>query len=443
MKLNYRRTFLVGLAFMSICAFWQMYDNVIPLILTNSFKMNEVLSGIIMGADNVLALFLLPAFGALSDRCSTRIGRRMPFVIFGTAAAVILMTILPVVDNSFFSSPSETKIIFFIIVLGMLLLAMGTYRSPAVALMPDITPKPLRSKANAVINLMGALGGIIYLIITTFLYSAERTAGLAHVNYLPLFLIVAAIMIVSVLVLYLTIKENKLHQQLEEYEAAHPEENLTEDNGSGDAVLPKDVKKSLVFLLLSISCWFLGYNAVTTWFTTYASRMWDMALGQSSLCLTIGSVGAIIAYLPIGVVAGEIGRKKTIRAGVILLCTCFLCAFVLTLVLSGFSPILYVLFALVGVAWAAINVNSLPMVVEMCRGSDIGKFTGYYYTFSMAAQSLTPVISGWLIRNVSYKALFPYAAVCVALAFFTMSLVRHGDSTPEAKMNLEAFDVED
>ncbi len=443
MKLNYKRTFLVGLAFMSVCAFWQMYDNVIPLILTKTFKMNEVLSGVIMGADNVLALFLLPVFGALSDKCSTRIGRRMPFVVFGTIAAVILMTFLPAIDNSFFAEPSRLKVVMFTIVLGMLLIAFGTYRSPAVALMPDVTPKPLRSKANAVINLMGAIGGIIYLIITSFLYSAKRTAGLEHVNYMPLFLIVAAIMVVSVAILYLTIKENKLHKALEEYEAAHPEENLTENDGSGGAVLPKEVKRSLIFILLSISCWFLGYNAVTTWFTVYASQMWSMALGQSSMCLTIGSVGAIITYIPIGIIASKIGRKKTINFGVVLLCSCFLCGFILTLVLAGFSPLLYVLFALVGVAWAAINVNSLPMVVEMCKGSDIGKFTGYYYTFSMAAQSLTPVISGWLLRGISYKALFPYAAICVSLALLTMKQVRHGDSIPGAKVSIEAFDVDD
>ena len=166
MKLNNKRTILVGLAFLSICAFWQMYDNVVPLILKQTFHMNETLAGVIMGADNVLALFLLPFFGTLSDRTNTKIGKRMPFIIFGSAAAIILMNLLPILDNSYAAMPANGKIVVFVILLGLLLIAMGTYRSPAVALMPDVTPKPLRSKANAIINLMGAVGGIIYLGIT-------------------------------------------------------------------------------------------------------------------------------------------------------------------------------------------------------------------------------------------------------------------------------------
>ena len=175
MKLNIKRTTLVGLAFLSICAFWQMYDNVVPLILKQTFHMNETLAGVIMGADNVLALFLLPFFGTLSDRTNTKIGKRMPFIIFGSAAAIILMNLLPFLDNSYAAVPANGKIVVFVILLGLLLIAMGTYRSPAVALMPDVTPKPLRSKANAIINLMGAVGGIIYLGITSVMYPNSKT----------------------------------------------------------------------------------------------------------------------------------------------------------------------------------------------------------------------------------------------------------------------------
>lgn len=162
-KLNSRRTILVGLAFLSICTFWQMYDSVMTLILTDTFKLNETFAGAIMAADNVLALFLLPFFGALSDKTSTRIGRRMPFIVGGTAAAAILMNLIPLLDDRYAASPSTGILVLFIIVLGLLLVSMGTYRSPAVALMPDVTPKPLRSRANAIINLMGAVGGILYL----------------------------------------------------------------------------------------------------------------------------------------------------------------------------------------------------------------------------------------------------------------------------------------
>ncbi len=210
MKLNSKRTVLIGLAFMSICMFWQMYDGVIPLILKDTFHLEDGWAGVIMALDNVIALFLLPLLGAMSDKCHTRIGRRMPFIIGGTAVAVLLMTFIPILDNLYAASSNGIYLVLFIIGLGLLLIAMGTYRSPAVALMPDVTPKPLRSKANAIINLMGAVGGIIYLILTSVLYSNAKTAGLAHVNYQPLFIIVATSMVAAVVILFITIKEPKL-----------------------------------------------------------------------------------------------------------------------------------------------------------------------------------------------------------------------------------------
>ena len=439
MKLNNKRTVLIGLAFLSICAFWQMYDNIIPLILTNTFHMDETISGVIMAADNVLALFLLPFFGALSDRTSTRIGRRMPFILFGTVWAVVLMNILPVIDNSFARENSAVKLVLFVVTLGLLLVMMGTYRSPAVALMPDVTPKPLRSKANAIINLMGAVGGIFYLAVAAVMYPNEKTAGLSHVDYQPLFIVVSALMAVSVLVLYLTIREPELAEEERAYETAHPEQQLAEDDGSGNEVLPGEVKRSLAFLLVSISLWFIGYNAVTTWFTVYVGEVMGQGLGGASTCLLIATGGAIVSYLPIGAAASKIGRQKTIKGGACLLAACFLLGYFLTTRYTQINAVMFVVFALVGLAWAAINVNSLPMVVEMCKGSDIGKFTGYYYTFSMAAQVVTPVLSGWLLKHVGYTTLFPYAAFFVACSFVTMCFVRHGDSQVAAKKGTEAF----
>lgn len=443
MKLNTNQTIRIGFAFLSICAFWQLYNNVVPLILTNTFHLNETYSGIIMAADNVLALFLLPLFGSISDRTNTRMGRRKPFILFGTIAAVCAMLLLPVIDNLYAGTHNKVLTGVFIAVLALILIIMGTYRSPAVALMPDVTPKPLRSRANAIINLMGALGGIIYLIIATLLYSEKRTAGLDHVNYFLLFAIVAGIMLLSLAIVMFTVDEVALSAKMLEYEAAHPEENLAETDESGKEELPRDVKKSLGFILVSVSLWFISYNAVETWFTTYASRQWDMALGSSSLCLTIATVGAIITYIPAGAMAGKIGRKKTIMGGIVLMIAAFALIFIYTLLSNQFSPILYVIFVMIGVGWAAINVNSLPMVVEMCKGSDIGKFTGTYYTFSMAAQTVTPIVAGWLMNHVSYGTLFPYSLFFITVAFLTMSMVKHGDSEVTVKKGLEAFDVDD
>ncbi len=440
MKLNNKRTFLVGLAFLSICAFWQMYDNVIPMILTNTFHLNETYSGIIMAVDNVLALFLLPLFGSLSDKADTKIGKRMPFILFGTGCAIILMNILPILDNSYYASASIFKVVSFVVVLGLLLIAMGTYRSPAVALMPDVTPKPLRSKANAIINLMGAVGGMIYLAIAAVLYPKAKTANVPHVDYQILFIVVAAIMFIAVALLYIFVKEPKLVEENRKLEERHPEWNLAEDDGSGREILPADVKRSLGFLLASIALWFIGYNAVTTWFTTYVSVVMGEGLGGASTCLLVATAGAIVSYIPIGNIASKIGRKKTIMGGIILLATMFFLGFVLTSIFTSINAIMYVSFALVGLAWAAINVNSLPMVVEMCKGSDIGKFTGYYYTASMAAQIVTPALAGTLMRLISYKVLFIYASVFVLLSFVTMIQVRHGDQKVEGKKGLAAYE---
>ena len=444
MKLNTKLTVLIGFAFLSISAFWQMYDNLIPLILTKTFDMNETVSGVIMAADNILDLFLLPLFGGISDRCNAKIGKRKPFIIFGTVGAVILMTGLPLLDNSYFAAPALWKLIAFIALLGLLLITMGTYRSPAVALMPDVTPKPLRSKGNAIINLMGAVGGILYLIFNSILYSKSRTEGLSHINYQPIFAIVSGIMLIALFVLIFFVNEPKLREKQAIHEKEHPELEVTVQTEDGKKKMPKAVKKSLIFLLLSVAFWYIGYNAITTWFSVYATTMWGMAPGEASLCLTIAMAGAIVSYIPVGNIASKVGRSLTIKSGAALLAVCFFTAFLYTLLFDSFHWSLYILFVLVGLAWAAINVNSLPMVVEMCSGSEVGKFTGFYYTFSMAAQTVTPVVAGFLLSNVSYKALFPYAAIFVAFSFVTMCFVKHGDSKPEKKASvLDNFDTED
>ena len=427
MKLNYKRTLLVGFAFLSICAFWQLYDNVIPLILKNTFHMKDSLVGVVMAMDNVLALFLLPFFGKLSDKCHTKLGRRTPFILGGTAAAVILMNILPYADN-------HEKLLLFVIPLGLLLIAMGTYRSPAVALMPDVTPKPLRSKGNAVINLMGSAGGILILILgMVFATGAARNALMPYGTF---FGIVSILMILSLGIFMLTVREprfvQEMHQQSREYGI---EEGGGEERRSGGRKLEADERRSLLFILLSIVLWFMGYNAVTSKYSVYADKVLSR---DFNMTLIIAQAAAIVSYLPVGIIASKAGRKKTILAGVVMLTIAFGTASFLR---AGSSPLLMnCMFALAGIAWATINVNSFPMVVEMCRGGDVGKYTGFYYTASMAAQTITPYLSGLLMDNTGLTALFPYATVFTALAFVTMLFVRHGDSKPEARRGLEALD---
>ena len=435
MKLNYKRTVLVGFAFLSICAFWQLYDNVIPLILKNTFDVPDSIAGVIMALDNILALFLLPLFGKFSDGCRTKLGRRMPFILGGTAAAVILMNLLPAAEKS-------GKLALFVVALCLLLVSMGAYRSPAVALMPDVTPKPLRSKGNAIINLMGALGGVFTLGVTGFLVTKDAAGS---EDYTLLFLAVSILMAVSVVIVFLTIRENRLAAEVEKINEAldaqqpQPEEQ-PEAGKAGFRALSPELRRSLILILCSVSLWFMGYNAVTSAFTKYVNVQWGYDIKAASRCLMIATVGAVCSYIPVGALSSRFGRKRVIQAGVLLLAACFAAAgFYKT-----FHASVYAIFALVGAAWSMINVNSYPMVVEISRSSEVGKFTGYYYTFSMAAQIATPIISGWLLEHVGYQTLMPYAAIMVACSFVTISLTKHGDSRPEMpKDKLESFDAGD
>ena len=425
MKLNYKRVILVGFAFFLISAFWQAYDKTIPMLLTYKFGMNQTESGIIMALDNVLAVFLLPLFGGLSDKTNTKFGKRTPFIFIGTICAVIAFIFIPLINN----------VILFIVILLATLLSMATFRSPAVALMPDVTIKPLRSKGNAIINLMGTAGGLLILVLGILIPVGKDYMG----NFFIYYLGCVGIMLIGLVVFLLTVKENKwANEMLEDTKKYCPEKELEKTVG-GNAKLSKSELISLLLILASVALWYMGYNAVTSKYSLYA----DSVLNQNyDVTLMIAQGGAIIAYIPVGIVASKIGRRKTILFGVALLATSFFIAIFMT---SNSSPLfMYILFALAGIGWATINVNSFPMVVELAKKGDVGKYTGWYYTASMSAQVITPILSGLIMDLVgNMHPLFPYASVCVALAFITMFFVKHGDSKPETKSGLEVLDVED
>lgn len=415
MKLNYRRTFFVGFAFLSIIAFWELYDGVIPKMLEGTFGLGETAIGGIMAIDNVLALFLLPLLGALSDKVNTRLGRRIPFILGGTIVASIFIILLPIAEH-------QGNLILFMIALGIVLLAMATYRSPAVALMPDVTPKPLRSKANAIINLMGTVGGAYSLVMTLWLYTEDGSINL------PAFISVVAVMILSVVFLMISINENKLAAQVREQEKLlNLDENQPEEeDDEADKRMPADIKRSFMFIMASIFLWFFAYNAVKTAFSRYADKVWGYSGGTYTFPLMVAMGAALISYIPIGIISSKVGRKKTILGGIILMTLSYLCG----LLITGPSFFINIIFACTGIGWAAINVNSYPMVVEMCKSADTGKYTGYYYTFSMSAQIITPIVSGFLLEKVGYQTLFPYAVVFSVASLCTMLFVKHGDSKP-------------
>ena len=505
MKLNYKRTLYVGFAFLLICAFWQAYDNIIPIILTNKFGMSQTLSGIIMALDNVLALFLLPLFGSISDRCKSKKGRRTPFIVIGTIIAIISFLALTFADTmqlrnikdvadfdspealevlysfdggeltspdgekfeisdfdkdqwlSFTSDTEEYKnyvvpareayawsvtksnpapLVLFIVILLAALLSMATFRSPAVALMPDVTPKPLRSKGNAVINLMGSLGGVAVLVLGIVVGTGKVENQL--MDYTLYVGIVCAIMLISLVVFICKVREPEFVEDMQRISAQNGIDESEEDN-SGDRRLSRGELASLLLILASVVLWYLGYNAVTSKYSIYASKILEK---DYNLTMIIAQAAAIAAYFPAGIVASKFGRKKTILAGVLILGA----AFGIAGFMSASSPtaVMNILFAMCGIGWATINVNSFPMVVELSRGGNVGKYTGFYYTASMAAQTFTPIFSGFLMDNLGMEVLFPYSAVCVGLAFVTMLLVRHGDSKPsDTKGVLESIGEND
>jgi len=513
MKLNYKRTILVGFAFFLISAFWQAYDNTIPMILTNKFGMSQTWSGMIMALDNVLALFLLPLFGALSDKHMGKRGRRTPFIVVGTVMAAVALIALSFVDNAQLknlgdvsaiddpaalqviydsqkdaqlltpggekfvlsdkfsasdftairskvtvdgaevtnpdytayvvparqayawqtTAESPTTLIFFVLLLLVVLVSMATFRSPAVALMPDVTMKPLRSKANAIINLMGSAGGILVLVLgMVFATSAVRNSLMSYTGF---FAVVAAIMLTALVVFLLTVHEKDWAAQMRADSIKYGIEEETDDEAGEERALTAEEKMSLLFILLSIVLWFFGYNAVTSKYSVYASNILNK---DYNLTLIIAQGAAIISYLPVGMIASRVGRKKTIMTGVIMLAVAFGAASFMRA--DSPSMLMNVLFALAGVAWATINVNSFPMVVELCSGGNVGKYTGFYYTASMAAQVATPMVSGFIMDKMGMTTLFPYATIFVALAFVTMFFVKHGDSKPEAKTGLDALE---
>ncbi len=544
MKLNYKRTIFVGFAFFLICLFWQAYDNTIPLILTNKFGLSQTASGVLMALDNVLALFMLPLFGAISDRCSSKRGKRTPFILVGTVLAAVLFVGLSFADNaqmknlgqitdidspaaleiiydrqgkeelktpdgvafvleerfsredfaqipcelqmlegtvctlegrayplSFteeqlaafqekeegeaFTNPyytdyvvparqayawqttaeSPATLIFFVLLLLLVLISMAIFRSPAVALMPDVTIKPLRSKANAIINLMGTAGGITVLGLgMVFSTGAVRNSMMSYTTY---FAVISGIMLLALAVFCWQVKEPRFVKEMQEDSKRYGIEEQEEEGGE-KRKLGKAEKRSLIFILASIVLWYMGYNAVTSKYSVYATNILNK---DYNFTLIIAQVAAIIAYLPVGFIASKLGRKKTILAGVVMLTAAFLGA----CFMNADSPtvLMNALFALAGIGWATINVNSFPMVVEMCRGGDVGKYTGIYYTASMAAQTATPMLSGLLMDKLGMTALFPYAACFAGLAFVTMLFVFHGDNKPLSKKGLEALDVED
>ena len=619
LRLDYAQTFKVGFAFAIIMIFWTAYDFVVPLLLEHAYGLSNTVRGLIMGLDNLLSLFMLPLFGKLSDNAKGKLvkkyGRRTPFIVIGTIAAVILMVFVPVStlgqqekamekENDYLAQLDEDKfmnerltefwekggnyadrdymamnnidreqflairydanftatkaflgmlgdttykyngeevaldaevsdlaytlddwngdgtltyddirisnenydkfaatgmntwisdqiyeeitntaaghksIAIYMVILLLVLIAMATFRSPAVALMPDVTPKPLRSQGNAVINLCGGVGGAIAFLIYTVVLFGERLE-----NYVIIFASVAGGMLLLLAGFLAFVREKKMvdrcHEICKEYgiadedeaaaEAADeaPEGNVLADEDAAEErkeeISPEVLEmakaktrklrspkewweaksgseraKFISFLLIlgSIFMWFMGYNAVSSNLSVYTTKALNLDAGVASIISGISMGISAIAFIPVGYMAAKLGRRKTIMIGLAMAIVSFLLiyAFVKPDSNALVPAALFALFYLIsGFGLIIINVNTLPMVVELSTDSTVGQYTGYYYVATMSAQAVTPMFAGLVMDNISDRGLFIYSAIFIALSIILMAFVKHGDSKPVGK----------
>ena len=476
MKLNYKRVILVGMAFFLISAFWQSYDAIVPLILTNHFGLPQTVSGAVMSIDNVLAVFMLPLFGALSDKVKTKMGKRTPFILIGTIVATLSFVALTLIDNVQLASIAVTDIpsldslrttlaesdpemakqlaeqiaqktlditmanplpfVGFIATLLVVLVAMATFRSPAVALMPDVTVKPLRSKANAIINLTGTAGGMIVLALG-IVFATSKNHYMQYTGYV---VAVVSVMLVGLIVFMLTVREPKWAAEMEAESIRLGLEEAPENVDASKRKLSKAELASLMLILASVALWYIGYNSITSKYSVYATNVLGF---DFNLTMIVAQAAAIVSYIPVGIIASKIGRRKTILAGIVMLASAFLIGHFIEPTTPAW--IMYPIFSLAGIGWATINVNSFPMVVELARGGDVGKYTGYYYTASMSAQIVAPIVSGILYDLIGMRnVFFLFGSVFVVFSFITMFFVKHGDAKIiEKKSALEHLDVDE
>lgn len=546
MKLDYKKTIKVGLAFAVIMVFWTAYDYVIPLLLENTYGLSNMMRGLIMGLDNLLSLFLLPLFGKISDKSTSKYGRRTPFIVIGTVISAILIIFVPVASNSqlkeatalreritdttvegytytdhngvtydaeslysmlyregeknsdycdrsYFKgteaeyleialNPYElnedgeleytdeynmyvktginsfasdqinetitkkepASLIIYMTILLIVLIAMATFRSPAVALMPDVTPKPLRSQANAMINLVGGVGGAIAFLIYTITLLINPT------GYIAIFVAVGAAMIILLALFLWLVNEKKLVKECEdlcaEYGISNDDEDdvpaKSEDNQELLTADPQKAKKSrfisLMLILASIFMWFMGYNAISSNLSIYVTKTLGLSSGIGGIISGVSMGISAVAFIPVGVLATKIGRRKSIMLGWALAILSFILIFFFAGSPSSYAMYLFTVFYLIaGFGLIIANVNTFPMVVELSTSDTVGKYTGYYYAATMSAQAITPFIAGAIMDAWGTKYLFLYSTICVVIAVALMFFVKHGDSKaipPKSKL---------
>jgi Na+/melibiose symporter-like transporter len=425
LKLDYKKTFFIGFGFFASSLAWSVYNAFVPPMLETNFvpqliaKMGlsagilTTLTGFIMTIDNIFGVIFQPLFGTLSDKTRTKIGRRMPYVTIGLPISAILFALIPIM-------PSLASFVFVLIVFNFI---MSIWRAPVVALMPDLTPSPLRSQANGIINLMGGIGSILAFVLGGTLSKLWAPAP---------FFFSGAVMLLALVLLRINVKEPPGEAAIETKEVGEEDKSIGE--------LPAEEKKartrSLIFLLLAIFFWFNGYNAVETLFSLYATQSLGVSVGDAAMMLAFFSVTFVAVAIPAGLLANRIGRRKAILIGLVGVTLIFP-----ALILVRNAWLVRVMLLVGGSFWAFVNINSLPMVLQLCAHRDIGKYTGYYYFFSFSASISAPILAG-LLRDIvkDYGSVFIYAGVAFFIALLCMLVVRHGDLPVQKQTATEILD---
>ena len=471
MKLNYKRTFLIGFAFFGILLLWQVYDSWCPTFLTDIFARRmyhmssaelkagdpakilnvQWLVGIIMACDNLAALILLPIFGNLSDKTETRIGKRMPFILVGTFVSAVAFPFIPL----FFH---YNNIVGMVIMMAIVLMFMMMYRNPAVSLMPDITPKPLRAKANGVINIMGYLGGAFATVLGIFLklsdyINVSDDARKLWIIEIP-FIIAAILMVISAMVLFFTIRENRVKEEMKAELEAGEKMAAVADVVDDDKPMSKANRNMLLSILGAEFLWFMADNAIGTYIGNYVIYYLNAVSSATMYLVIFGGLASMVGFATAGGIADKIGRKWTISIGlgITVVALIFMCLIAPTAKVTGangefsFPAALYAVWIIKGFGMALVHNCSFPMVVELCSSKKIGKFTGYYYASSMSAQTVTPVLLGFLFNLTGmWRALPVYSCVLTVLAFIVFSsLVKNIKAQKVANVKgLEALGEDD
>lgn len=463
-KLRLQTIFLIGFAFFGITLLWQVYDSWCPTFLTQLFMdalhiTNEeevqYLVGIIMAMDNLAAMILLPIFGHLSDKTHTKIGKRMPYILIGTFVCAVCFPFIPVFFH--YNNMAGTVIFMLLIVIFAMM-----YRNPAVALMPDVTPKPLRSKANGIINIMGYIGGFfativgMIFVLSEYLKPSDTNPGKYHNIWIieAPFLIASVLMLISAVVLFFTVKENKLEAEMkDEMKRGEEQAEIVDKIKDDDAPMTKANKITLFLILGAEFFWFMADNGIATFMNNYTIYYLDASSAYNAINTIVGGVGSILGFVLGGIIASYIGRKKTVLGGLALTFISYLTWMILTFTVlksaagGGEFPIaIYFIWFAKGLGMSLVHINSFPMVVELCSSKKIGAFTGYYYASSMSAQTITPIALGslLLLPNFNWGYLPVYASVCliISIAIFLFLPEVKNRKTKIAK-GLEAIGSDD